>query len=277
MIRRALSALVVLVLLAGCGGAGGEEGTAQLWVTRDRGAELLVEAEVDAGQTLMRALAAEAEVETRYGGRYVQSVNGIEGSLDDQRDWFWFVNGYEGDRSAAVVQAARRRRRLARLPRLGAGGRGARGRRRLPGAVPPRLRRPDATRRDPLRAGAGAPRPRARARSSAEVDLQKLPAPVAGRSRTCSRCVAGRLGSPASCSARPRAIPCASSSAALRRTSGGTASREPRPRSPAARRRRHGRAAHRSALGGRCCWPWCSSPSACALRPSGEACISSAR
>ena len=102
MIRRALVALAVLVLLAGCGGAAGdEEGTAQLWVTRDRGAELLVDAKVEAGQTLMRALAAEADVETRYGGRYVQSVNGIEGSLGEQRDWFWFVNGYEGDRSAA--------------------------------------------------------------------------------------------------------------------------------------------------------------------------------
>ena len=49
----------------------------------------------------MRALASEADVETRYGGRYVQSVNGIEGSLGEQHDWFWFVNGYEGDRSAA--------------------------------------------------------------------------------------------------------------------------------------------------------------------------------
>ena len=102
MIRRALSALAVLMLLAGCGGAAGEgRGTAQLWVTRDRGAELLVDAEVEAGQTLMRALASKADVKTRYGGRYVQSVNGIEGSLRKQRDWFWFVNGYEGDRSAA--------------------------------------------------------------------------------------------------------------------------------------------------------------------------------
>lgn len=102
MIRRALSALALLFLLAGCGGAAGaEEGTAQLWVTRDRGATLLVDTEVDAGQTLMRALASEAEVETRYGGRFVQSVNGIEGSLNAQRDWFWFVNGYEGDRSAS--------------------------------------------------------------------------------------------------------------------------------------------------------------------------------
>ena len=101
MIRRAFLALAVLILLAGCGGAREEEGTATLWVTRDRGAELLVEAEVEAGQTLLRALAAEADVGTRFGGRYVQSVNGIAGSLGDQRDWFWFVNGYEGDRSAA--------------------------------------------------------------------------------------------------------------------------------------------------------------------------------
>jgi hypothetical protein len=101
VIRQRLAALAVLVLLAGCGGAGGEEGTAQLWVTRDRGAELLVEAEVGAGQTLMRALASQADIDTRYGGRYLQSVNGLKGSLDEQRDWFWFVNGYEGDRSAA--------------------------------------------------------------------------------------------------------------------------------------------------------------------------------
>jgi hypothetical protein len=99
--RRAVTALLVLVLLAGCGGAGGEEGTARLWVTRDRGAEVLVDAKVDAGQTLMRALAGEVELETRYGGRYVQAIEGISGSLERQRDWFWFVNGYEGDRSAA--------------------------------------------------------------------------------------------------------------------------------------------------------------------------------
>ena len=98
---RRLCALLALCLLAGCGGAGDEAGTATLWVTRDRGAELLLEAEVPAGQTLMRALASELEIETRYGGRYLQSVEGLEGSLDSRRDWFWFVNGYEGDRSAS--------------------------------------------------------------------------------------------------------------------------------------------------------------------------------
>ena len=104
MIRRVLAALAVLVLLAGCGGAGGGEGTATLWVTRDRGTEVLLDAEVDAGQTLMRALASKADVETRYGGRFVQSIDGLAGSLEDQRDWFWFVNGYEGDRSASAYR-----------------------------------------------------------------------------------------------------------------------------------------------------------------------------
>ena len=103
MIRSALAALAVLVLLAGCGsfGAGGEEGTATLWVTRDRGAEVLLDVQVDAGQTLMRALGSKVELETRYGGRFVQAIDGLSGSLEDQRDWFWFVNGYEGDRSAS--------------------------------------------------------------------------------------------------------------------------------------------------------------------------------
>ena len=101
MIRRALAALVALVLLAGGGGAGEAEGTATLWVTRDRGAEVLLDAKVDAGQTLMRALNSKVELETRYGGRFVQAIDGLAGSLEDQRDWFWFVNGYEGDRSAS--------------------------------------------------------------------------------------------------------------------------------------------------------------------------------
>jgi len=104
VIRRPLAALAVLILLAGCGGAGEEEGTATLWVTRERGAELLLEAEVEAGQTLMRALDAEVDLETRYGGRYVQAIDGLEGSLEGQRDWFWFVNGYEGDRSASAYR-----------------------------------------------------------------------------------------------------------------------------------------------------------------------------
>jgi hypothetical protein len=104
MPARLLALLLAALALAGCGGEAGDGGEATLWVTRDRGAELLVDARVEAGQTLLRALRSEADVETRYGGRFVQAIEGLEGSLDDQRDWFWFLNGIEGDRSAAEVR-----------------------------------------------------------------------------------------------------------------------------------------------------------------------------
>lgn len=99
MIRLACG-LLAAILLAGCG-AGETAGTASVWVTRDRGAEVLLVRKVPAGLTAMQALRRVAKVETRYGGRYVQAINGMEGSLSARRDWFYFVNGYEGDRSAA--------------------------------------------------------------------------------------------------------------------------------------------------------------------------------
>jgi hypothetical protein len=40
-------------------------------------------------------------VKTRYGGRFVQSIDGVVGSLSARRDWFYFVNGYEADRGAS--------------------------------------------------------------------------------------------------------------------------------------------------------------------------------
>jgi hypothetical protein len=89
------------LLLAGCSGANGESGKASLWVTRDRGSQVLLLRTVDAGQTAMQALEGAAEVDTRYGGRFVQAIDGVQGSLSARRDWFYFVNGIEADRSAA--------------------------------------------------------------------------------------------------------------------------------------------------------------------------------
>jgi len=62
---------------------------------------VLLVKQVPAGVSAMEALQRAAKVETRYGGRYVQSINGLAGSLDARRDWFYFVNGYEADRGAA--------------------------------------------------------------------------------------------------------------------------------------------------------------------------------
>ncbi len=99
--RAAVALLLVALALAGCGRAQRGAGTATLWVTRDRGAVVMIVATVPAGQTLVRALRSRARVKTRYGGRFVQSIDGVEGSLGKRHDWFWFVNGLAGDRSAA--------------------------------------------------------------------------------------------------------------------------------------------------------------------------------
>jgi hypothetical protein len=94
--------LLAALALAGCGGAGptAADGQARLWVTRDRGSEVVVDTDVPAGQTLLRALKSESKVSTRYGGGFVQSIEGVEGSARRHQDWFWFVNGLAGDRSA---------------------------------------------------------------------------------------------------------------------------------------------------------------------------------
>jgi hypothetical protein len=78
-----------------------QHGTATVWVTRDRGAHVLLVRTVPAGLTAVQGLERVARVKTRYAGRFVQAINGISGSLTRQEDWFYFVNGYEADRSAA--------------------------------------------------------------------------------------------------------------------------------------------------------------------------------
>ncbi|MDQ3876202.1 MAG: DUF4430 domain-containing protein [Actinomycetota bacterium] len=101
MLGRLAGVALAGLLTVACAGGSGDEGRASLWVTRDRGARVVLLRTVAAGQTALQALEREAEVETRYGGRFVQSINGIGGSLAARTDWFWFVNGIEGDRSAA--------------------------------------------------------------------------------------------------------------------------------------------------------------------------------
>jgi hypothetical protein len=93
--------LALAVGLAGCGFGSHAHGRATLWVTRDRGTQVLLTRTVPAGLTALQALDRAAKVGTRYGGRYVQSIDGVAGSLSGERDWFYFVNGIEGDRSAA--------------------------------------------------------------------------------------------------------------------------------------------------------------------------------
>ena len=202
MIGRALAALGALVLLAGCGsfGAGGEEGTATLWVTRDRGAQVLLDVKVDAGQTLMRALDSKVELETRYGGRFVQAIDGLSGSLEDQRDWFWFVNGYEGDRSASSYRL--RDGDVAWLDYRGWQREGEA--RVVVGAFPSRPCTATTGRRVPAVRYEGS---RTRAEELARTigaGWSSRSAPLPPTGRTCSSSVAGATARLPSCSARRR-------------------------------------------------------------------------
>ncbi len=97
MIRPGLVAAAA-ALLAGCGGVG--HGHATLWVTRDEGKTVLLVRHVPAGETAMQALDRSVKLDTRYGGRFVQAINGLAGSVSSRHDWFYFVNGIEASRGA---------------------------------------------------------------------------------------------------------------------------------------------------------------------------------
>jgi hypothetical protein len=106
-----LAALAAIAVAGpGCGLGEGESspGEARLTVTRDYGAEPLLDAtaaEPSGADTVIRLLDREAEITTRYGGGFVQSIDGLEGEVADgrSRDWFFFVNGIESSRGAADV------------------------------------------------------------------------------------------------------------------------------------------------------------------------------
>jgi hypothetical protein len=95
-VRRA-ALLVFAALAAGCGSQA--SGKATVWVTRDRGTVVVRTATVPAGLTAMQGLERAAKISTRYGGRYVRSVDGV--SEHGRSSWFYYVNGYLADRSAA--------------------------------------------------------------------------------------------------------------------------------------------------------------------------------
>ena len=110
---RALAAAAVVLAglapaAAGCGfGEGGTKpgGSATLRVTRDFGHKAIGSVRLDTvheGDTVMRMLRSKFDVTTRFGGRFVQAIDGLEGQgAGGQVDWFFFVNGVEADRGAA--------------------------------------------------------------------------------------------------------------------------------------------------------------------------------
>jgi hypothetical protein len=98
VIRTGLVAVAAAALVAGCGGGG--HGQATVWITRDEGKTVLLVCHVPAGETAMQALDRAAKIDTRYGGRFVEAINGLSGSVSSRHDWFYFVNGIEATRGA---------------------------------------------------------------------------------------------------------------------------------------------------------------------------------
>ena len=95
---------------AGCGlGAGKAPGGVQLTVTRDFGARVLGRAgapQVQGAETVMSLLLRNDKVTTKYGGGFVQSIDGLSGGQEaggDPLDWFYYVNGVEAPKGAAAT------------------------------------------------------------------------------------------------------------------------------------------------------------------------------
>jgi len=108
--RRCAAAAIALVsafAAAGCGlGPGDRLEQVELTVTRDYGAGELLSREIGdvaESDTVMRVLERDAEIATRYGGGFVQSIDGLEADRREGRywDWLYYVNGVEASVGAA--------------------------------------------------------------------------------------------------------------------------------------------------------------------------------
>ena len=136
----------------------------------------------------MRVLEGSAEISTRYGGGFVQSIEGLEAEQSDGRslDWFFYVNGVESTRRRRRLPAARRRVDLVGLPRLDRGDAGARRGRLLAAALRSTATRAGAGRSRSSAWAAGAPAPRCGERLRAGRRRRRLGGSPRGRSGSWS-------------------------------------------------------------------------------------------
>ncbi|MBV9198019.1 MAG: DUF4430 domain-containing protein [Solirubrobacterales bacterium] len=110
--RAAATAVAIgcAVVVAGCGlGAGKGTSDVTLTVSRDFGTSAVAstaEPNVPGSETVMRMLERSARVTTRYGGGFVESIDGLSGN-SARRDWFYYVNGIEAVAGAAETAVHR--------------------------------------------------------------------------------------------------------------------------------------------------------------------------
>ena len=103
---RAVLAAAVVLLCAGCGlGAGPGTRGVNVMITRQFGSQsvaTLNKSKVPGSETVMRMLQRSFKVTTRYGGGFVQSIDGLAPS-GAKNDWFYYVNGVQAPQGAATT------------------------------------------------------------------------------------------------------------------------------------------------------------------------------
>jgi hypothetical protein len=98
---------VAVIALGGCGVGAGKKlpGGAQLEVTRNFGQAELYSTKVPTirrDETVMRLLESRRQVKTSYGGKFVDSIDGLATKgAGGRADWFYYVNGIEASVGAA--------------------------------------------------------------------------------------------------------------------------------------------------------------------------------
>jgi hypothetical protein len=108
-IAHAAPVVAVSLALIGCGlGAGRAPTAVQALVTQDFGAhELhrLAGLKVRGQETVMSLLVRNYSVATRFGGGFVESIDGVSGGQEAGQpvDWFYYVNGVEAGKGAAAT------------------------------------------------------------------------------------------------------------------------------------------------------------------------------
>jgi hypothetical protein len=105
----AIAATLAALALSGCGlGAGSAPTGVELNVTRDFGARPVRSwsaPEAKGQETVMRLLMRNANVTTKYGGGFVEGIDGFSGGSANGRpsDWFYYVNGVQAPQGAAAT------------------------------------------------------------------------------------------------------------------------------------------------------------------------------
>jgi hypothetical protein len=103
------AAVLLLALLAGGCGFGPADvqsgGSVTVTVSRDFGFSRMAPTRSDQareGETVMRLLQRSFDVQTRFGGNFVQEIDGVAGGREEGRrvDWFYYVNGIEASEGA---------------------------------------------------------------------------------------------------------------------------------------------------------------------------------